>query len=156
MVDDKDTVQLSEYCFNTCEVLKTAVQGKDVNSLNESVRVALEDLERCVDWSCSVCSLTNSNSRVTREIERTLRRGANIPRAKHNKGKVEEQKLRIQGIFDTLNAPSASLDETIPVNSYNTATSSIPESGAPSAPPSQILYGVLITHTLSQLQCFSL
>jgi len=49
MVDDNDSVQLSEYCFNACEVLKTAVQGKDVNSLDESVRVALEDLQRCVD-----------------------------------------------------------------------------------------------------------
>jgi len=59
-----------------------------------------------------------------------------MPRTKRNKGKVEEQKLRIQGIFDTLNAPSAPLDETIPVNSYSAATTSIPESGAPSTPPS--------------------
>ena len=46
MVDDKDSVQLSEYCFNVCEVLKTAVQGRDADSLDESVRAALEDLER--------------------------------------------------------------------------------------------------------------
>jgi len=59
-----------------------------------------------------------------------------MPRTKRNKGKVEEQKLRIQGIFDTLDAPNALLEETIPVNSYNAATTSIPESGAPSTPPS--------------------
>ena len=49
MIDDKDSVQLSEYCFNVCGVLKTAGQGRNADSLSESVRVALEDLERCVD-----------------------------------------------------------------------------------------------------------
>ena len=48
MIDDKDSVQLSEYCFNVCEVLKTAIQGTNADSLNVSVRVALEDLGRCV------------------------------------------------------------------------------------------------------------
>ena len=57
MIDDKDSVQLSEYCFNVCEVLKTAVQGRNADSLDESVRVALEDLERWVDSSSSTCSL---------------------------------------------------------------------------------------------------
>ena len=41
-------MQLSEYCFSVCKVLKTVVQGRDADSLNESVGVALEDLERCV------------------------------------------------------------------------------------------------------------
>ena len=59
MIDDKDSVQLSEYCFNVCEVLKTVVQGRNADSLNEHVRVALEDLERCVDQSRSIYSLTN-------------------------------------------------------------------------------------------------
>jgi len=49
MIDDKDSVQLSEYCLNVCDVLKTVVQGKDMESLNESVRAALGDLEKCVD-----------------------------------------------------------------------------------------------------------
>lgn len=48
MIDDKDSMQLSEYCFNVCEVLKTVVQGRSADSLNESMRGALEDLERCV------------------------------------------------------------------------------------------------------------
>jgi len=59
LIDDKDSVQLSEYCFSVCEVLKTVLQGRDVESLDESVRAALEDLERCADRSHSVCSLTN-------------------------------------------------------------------------------------------------
>ena len=49
MIDDKDSMQLSEYCFNVCEVLKTVVQGRSADSLNESMRAALEDLERYVD-----------------------------------------------------------------------------------------------------------
>ena len=58
MVDDHDSAQLSDYCFNVCEVLKTTVQGRGVDSLSEPARAALGDLERCVDWPCSVCSLT--------------------------------------------------------------------------------------------------
>jgi len=76
------------------------------------------------------------NSRVMHEIERTLRKGANTPRTKHNKGKVEGHnakveghKLKIQEIFDTLNVPSAPL----PVDSRGAATTSKSESGARSA-----------------------
>ena len=49
MIDNEDSVQLSEYYFNVCEVVKTAIQGKHVDDLNESVKEALEDLERCVN-----------------------------------------------------------------------------------------------------------
>ena len=49
MVDDKDSVQLSEYCFNVCEVLKATIHGRDMNSLDESAKAALEDLGRCVN-----------------------------------------------------------------------------------------------------------
>jgi len=70
-----------------------------------------------------------NNSRVTREIERTVRRGANTPRTKRKKAKVEGHKLKIQEIFDTLNAPGAPL----PADSRGTATTSKSESGAPLA-----------------------
>lgn len=49
MIGNKDCVQLSEYCFNVCKALKAVVQGKNADDFNESVKVALEDLERCVD-----------------------------------------------------------------------------------------------------------
>ena len=52
MVADEDSLKLSEYCFNVCDVLKTAIQGKGVDDLNKSVRTALGGLERCVDKSC--------------------------------------------------------------------------------------------------------
>jgi len=66
MIDDRDSVQLSEYCFDVCEVLKTAVQGRNVDSLSESVRAALEDLERCVDQLRLVYSLTRRLQSYTR------------------------------------------------------------------------------------------
>ena len=49
MIDDKDSLQLSGYCFNVCEMLEMAIQGKDVGDLDESVRKGLDDLERCAD-----------------------------------------------------------------------------------------------------------
>ena len=154
MIDDKDSMQLSEYCFNVCTVLKTAVQGRNVDSLGEPVRAALEDLERCVSLSFSACSLQPGNSRVTHEIERTLRRGANMPRTRRNKGKVEGQKLKIQEIHNTLNAPGASLDGTLSLSelvSADSATTSVSGSGMFSASPSSISYGVLITPAFSTL-----
>ena len=87
-----------------------------------------------------------SNHRVTGEIERTLRRGANMPRTKHNKGRIEGQKLKIQEIRSTLDAPSALL----PVDSHGGATTSTSESGASSVPLSPILYGALVA-PISQL-----
>ena len=50
MADDKVSVQLSEYLFNVCEAVGTPIQGKNADDLDEPVRKALEDLERCVHW----------------------------------------------------------------------------------------------------------
>jgi len=62
---------------------------------------------------------------------------ASVPRTKHNKSKVEGQKLKIQEILKTIDAPTAPLNEVLPVDSC-TATTAIPESGASIAPPLQI------------------
>ena len=152
MVDDEDAVQLSEYCFNVCEALKATVHGRNAESLDESVRTALDDLERCVAWSCSARYLPR-NSRVTREIERTLRR-AKVPGTKRNKGGVEGHKLKIQEIHNALNALSTSLDENLnsnervpdlpPVDSHKVATTSVSGSGTSSALHLPILCRVLI------------
>jgi hypothetical protein len=88
------------------------------------------------------------------EIERTLRRGANMPHIKYNKDKVEGYKLEIQVILGTLNAPSSPLDENLnvgeraaarlaSVNPHDTVTASVFESGTSLAPHSLILYGIL-------------
>lgn len=48
------------------------------------------------------------NFRIFSEAARTLRRGANIPRKEYERGKIDEYKLEIQKILDTLNAPTSS------------------------------------------------
>jgi len=45
MIDNNDSVQLSEYCFGLCESLEAAIQGED---LDGRVRTLLGSLERCV------------------------------------------------------------------------------------------------------------
>ena len=92
------------------------------------------------------------NSRVANEIERTLGKGgnaANMQRIKHNKGRDEPRRLKAQEIPNTLDAQSEPLDETPPVGSRGTATTSMPESGTPLAPPLPILCGVLTAPTFS-------
>ena len=96
------------------------------------------------------------NSRVAGEIERTLRRGVNLPRTERNKGKIGGQKgkvegHKVQGILDTPNTPNTPLDQTPSVDSRDTATSSMSESGASLVLPWLILYGVLITPAFSTL-----
>ena len=53
-----------------------------------------------------------------------------MSRTKHSKGKVEGQKLRIQEILNTLNAPSVPFDGTLPPDSRDTVTARISDSGA--------------------------
>lgn len=48
IIDDSYSVELSEYCFDVCEVLKTVIQRNNIDNLNESMTTALGDLERCV------------------------------------------------------------------------------------------------------------
>jgi hypothetical protein len=59
MIGNKDSLQLSEYCFSLCEALKTAVQGKNADDLNGSVRSALEGSKMYVNWTWPDYSLTN-------------------------------------------------------------------------------------------------
>jgi len=50
MIKHKYSVELSEFCFNVCEVLKTVMYGQNLDDLSEYVRnVALGDLGRCVN-----------------------------------------------------------------------------------------------------------
>jgi len=49
MLHNENSVLLSEYCFNVCEALNIAIQGRSVDDLNEPVRTALDDLGRWVD-----------------------------------------------------------------------------------------------------------
>jgi len=49
MIDNEDCVHLSEHCFDVCVALELAIQGKYADDLNESLRMAIEDLERCAN-----------------------------------------------------------------------------------------------------------
>lgn len=51
MINDADSVRLSEYCFVACQTLKNAIQGKGDGDLNESEKMAIGDLGRCVEQS---------------------------------------------------------------------------------------------------------
>ena len=46
LIANKDSIQLSEYWFNICVALEIPIRGKNADDLNESVRMALEDLEK--------------------------------------------------------------------------------------------------------------
>jgi len=45
MVDDDAFVELAKYCVRACHVLKTATEGRNVDSLNRPAKKAIEDLE---------------------------------------------------------------------------------------------------------------
>lgn len=47
MYDDA-FVGLAEYCVRMCRVLKAVTEGKDVDSLSGSVKMAIGALEKCV------------------------------------------------------------------------------------------------------------
>ena len=49
MVDNKYSVRLSEYCFDVCETLHNALQGKNAGDLGEIEKMVVEDLERYVN-----------------------------------------------------------------------------------------------------------
>jgi len=161
MIDNEDSVQLSEYCFSMCETLKMVVQGANAGDLDDSATVAIKDLERCADrpWLCLLTK--SSNFRLTRELERTLRRGANSPQTKYNKEKVEGYKLEIQQILQALHAPrneNSVAESVIPVaqgHSDSIATTPAAESGM-SLPhpfvnlPLNVNYGSIHPHFLIQ------
>ena len=75
-------------------------------STNPPGVVAFEDLGRCVDWRLGLSASQSNDIRITREIERALRRGSNAQRIEYNGGKVEAHELQTRRILDTLNAPS--------------------------------------------------
>ena len=47
MIDNKDCVQLCRDCFDVCETLKNAIRGATAGGLDQSSKVAVENLERC-------------------------------------------------------------------------------------------------------------
>lgn len=48
MITNKYSMELSKYCFDLCETLKTALQRMNAGDLNKAAEVTSE-LERCAD-----------------------------------------------------------------------------------------------------------
>ena len=75
----------------------------------------------------------NSNTRVLREIEQTLR--ANVPQIEYDKSKIDCHKLEIQQILGSIGTLGLSLtrdngaEEPMDVDSVHTPTTSNPENG---------------------------
>ena len=46
MINEQSFVQLANDCSHLCCVLKTGVQGRDIESLNTTVRQGIDDLEK--------------------------------------------------------------------------------------------------------------
>lgn len=49
MIDNEYAIQLSGQCFDVCETLRGALQGKYPGNLSESERMAIVNLDRCAD-----------------------------------------------------------------------------------------------------------
>jgi hypothetical protein len=110
MIDDKDSVQLFEYCFSVRETLKSAIQGVKPDDLNESGKVVMEDLEMYVDWPWPLLLMIPNNFRVMHDTEHALRMGtATTPHIEHDKERVKIYAQDIQRILGTLHVLSPPL-----------------------------------------------
>lgn len=48
MINKKDSAKLSDFCFEMCETLNAAIQGRDGDELSDTIKVGLVEIERCV------------------------------------------------------------------------------------------------------------
>jgi hypothetical protein len=62
MIDDDAFVELAKCCTRTCHVLKTATEGRSVDSLSGPSKKRIEDLGRCVDLANSSLPTITSGS----------------------------------------------------------------------------------------------
>ena len=107
----KETVQLSDYCFDVCEALKATIQEDNTDDLGEFATTALGDVGRYV--SCTLTCLPpflSSNYSVICEIEQTLKPETSLLHVGYNKGEIKRKKLKIQETLDALNRHSSSSD----------------------------------------------
>jgi hypothetical protein len=114
VMDDEDSAQLSECCFNACVTLKNAIRGECRGDLSELEELVLEELERCVTYPLPSFTVPK-NRRVMRKTEQTFRSATEgTPRAWPNKAKSCVRDL--QRILQTLYALNPPLGEHPNVN----------------------------------------
>ena len=105
----KETVQLSDYCFDVCEALKATIQEETKDDLGEFAATAIGDVGRYL--SCTLACLPpflKSNYSVICEIEQTLKTATSLPHVGYDKAEIEGKKLKIQDKLDALNRHSSS------------------------------------------------
>ena len=136
----KETVQLSDYCFDVCEALKATIQEENADDLGEFATIALGDVGRYV--GCTLACLPpflNSDYSVICEIERTLKTKASLPHVEYDKGEIERKKLKIQETLDALNRHNSSSDgdgsldgcafQSPSLDSHNASMTSVSDNG---------------------------
>ena len=77
MIDDDAYVELAKCCARACHVLKTATEGRSVDSLSDFSKKLAEDLGRCVDLANSFIPIITSDTRTIRHIESVVSERAN-------------------------------------------------------------------------------
>jgi hypothetical protein len=92
MVDDDVYVELAKCCAGACHVLKTATEGRSVDSLSDSSKKQIEDLGRCVDPAKSLLPIITSDTRTIRHIESAVCERATCARdlREHHPGPIQE------------------------------------------------------------------
>ena len=111
MIDNQDSVHLSQDCFGACEVLRDTIQGKRVGDLNELYWGVWK--RAFIGLSHFLLTMPN-NPRVMREIERTLNRRPIIRHTKYKK-KVESPVLEVQRLLDALSELDSPYDQSLGV-----------------------------------------
>ena len=117
MIGDDAYVELAKCCAKTCHVLKTATEGRSVDSVGGPSRKRIESLGRCVDpASPSLLMITDGISTV-HHLESMVSARANCARnlREHHPGPTKECLIawrEILGYFDVrgcqLTAPTVS------------------------------------------------
>jgi hypothetical protein len=92
MIDDEVYVELAKWCARACHVLKTATNGRSVDSLSDSSKKRAEDLGRCVDLVNSFLPIITSDTRTIRHIESVVRERAScaLDLQEHYSGSTRE------------------------------------------------------------------
>ena len=92
MIDDDAYVELATRCTRACHVLKTATEGRSVDSLSDPSKKQTEDLGRCVDPVDSFLLIITSDTRTIRHIESVVCERASCARdlPEHYPGPTQE------------------------------------------------------------------
>ena len=105
MIDDDAYVELAKCCTRVCHVLKTATEGRSVDSLSGPSKKRIEDLGRCVNPANSTPLTITSGISTVRHLESIVRERANYARnlREHHPGPTNECLIawrEILGFFD--------------------------------------------------------